>query len=68
MTNPRLSERHASMLADDRARTDYLNQKAIFGQFVCAEFESRTPEAVKERPFCKVFPTRGLTDGKKLKG
>ena len=35
-TNPRLSERHVSLIADDRARADYLNQKAIFGQVVCA--------------------------------
>ena len=25
LTNPRLSERHASVLADDRARADYSN-------------------------------------------
>ena len=35
-TNPRLSERHASLFADDRARADYLNWKDIFGQVVCA--------------------------------
>ena len=27
MTNPRLSERHASLLADDRARADYSNPR-----------------------------------------
>ena len=26
-TNPRMSERHASLLADDRARADYLNPR-----------------------------------------
>ena len=26
-TNPRLSERHASLLADDRARADYSNPR-----------------------------------------
>ena len=35
-TNPRLSERHASLLADDRERANYLNQEAIFGKVVCA--------------------------------
>ena len=34
-TNPRLSERHASLLADDRARADYSNLEAIFGQVFC---------------------------------
>ena len=27
MTNPRLSERHASLVADDRARADYSNPR-----------------------------------------
>ena len=36
-TNPRLSERHANLLADDRARADYSNQKAGFGQIVCVD-------------------------------
>ena len=27
LTNPRLSERHASLLADDRARADYSNPR-----------------------------------------
>ena len=34
-TNPRLSERHANLLADDRERADYLNQNASFGQVGC---------------------------------
>ena len=34
-TNPRLSERHASLFADDRARADLSNQKASFGKAVC---------------------------------
>ena len=38
LTNPRLSERHATLLEDDRARADYSNQKAIFGQVICANF------------------------------
>ena len=35
LTNPRLSERHANLFADDRAGADYLNQEAVSGQVVC---------------------------------
>ena len=35
LTNPRLSERHANLFADDRAGADYLKQEAVFGQVVC---------------------------------
>ena len=36
-TNPRISESHANLLADDRAGADYLNQEAILGQIVCVD-------------------------------